>query len=113
MNESSVSVTVLLGGDVVRFRLNESITVDGVEIPSGFESDGISSPKLLWWAFPQVDTYLREAFYHDYLLDSGVDWNEAERRFKRSLKSRGLSDLKIFIIVNSVRANGIVKRKRK
>lgn len=113
MSESSVNTTIILDGAKIRFRLNESITVDGCVIPEGFVSDGISSPPIVWFLFPQVDVYLREAFYHDYLLHIGVDWKEAESRFKRSLKARGLSDLRIFFIINSVRLNGLVKGKRK
>lgn len=113
MSETLVNVAILLNGDEIVFRLNEDIVVDGQLIPRGFVSDGISSPPLVWMLFPQVDIYIKEAFFHDYLLHIGIDWKEAERRFKRALKSRGLSRTKIFFIVNAVRLNGLIKGKRK
>lgn len=41
-----------------------------VEVPSGYKSDGISSPRLLWWLIPpHGHPASRAAWVHDYLLD--------------------------------------------
>ena len=40
---------------------------DCITVPSGFESDGASVPKMFWSAFPPFDTYLPAAVVHDLL----------------------------------------------
>ena len=55
--------TVILTSDLVFYtKFGDCITV-----PSGFESDGASVPKILWSAFPPFDTYLPAAVVHDLL----------------------------------------------
>ena len=55
--------TVILTSDLVFYtKFGDCITV-----PSGFESDGASVPKILWSAFPPFDVYLPAAVVHDLL----------------------------------------------
>lgn len=44
---------------------------DSITVPTGFESDGASVPKLFWSAFPPFDTYLPAAVVHDLLCVQG------------------------------------------
>lgn len=68
----------------------EEWTFVGITIPSGFESDGTSSP---WWAraiIPRVGPYVYASFVHDYCLTimSREDALELFREALRELGSR-------------------------
>lgn len=41
---------------------------DVVTVPAGFETDGASVPRCLWFLLPSWDDYSRAAVVHDYLL---------------------------------------------
>lgn len=38
-----------------------------ITVPKGFETDGASVPRPLWWFLPSWGTYSRAAVVHDYL----------------------------------------------
>jgi len=53
-----------------RIENNLSITLsDGsaIIIPKGFEFDGSSAPRFLWWFFPSYGNFFFAAVVHDYL----------------------------------------------
>jgi len=57
------------------FRLNNSIRVfldpeHSVKIPKGFEFDGSSVPRFLWWIFPSYGNFFFAALLHDYLYQT-------------------------------------------
>lgn len=54
------------------FRLIESVSVtlsnnDVIDIPKGFQFDGSSAPRFLWWLFPSYGDFFFAALIHDYL----------------------------------------------
>ena len=42
-----------------------------VEVPVGSESNGASTPRLLWRVFPPFGRYWKAAFLHDHLYERG------------------------------------------
>jgi len=106
-------VDILINNGVVLYRLKETIEVFGVTIPKDFVSDGATVPRFLWSLFPPVDDYFGASLLHDYLLHIGTDWKDAEQKFKKALEHDGISKTKIWLMVNAVRLNGLIKGKRK
>ncbi|GAG87218.1 unnamed protein product [marine sediment metagenome] len=54
------------------FRLANTISIrlssgGMIIIPAGFEFDGSSSPRFLWWLFPSYGDFFFAALIHDYL----------------------------------------------
>lgn len=103
---------IVIRNSEVRYRFTADYLIHGIIIPKGFETDGASVPKIFWWAFPPVEIYFGSAVVHDFQLESGVDWKSAERDFKINLKSDGVSDSRIFLMVNAVRLYGFLRGKR-
>lgn len=68
-----------------RYRIMKPIDAAGVQIASGKITDGASVPRLLWPLFPPVGRYLIAAAVHDHLLEAGVPWRIANRKFKQIL----------------------------
>lgn len=62
------------------FRLLEAFTYtrrDGrvITVPVGCESNGASTPRLLWRAIPPFGKYWKAAFLHDHLYECG-EWDK-------------------------------------
>jgi len=72
------------------YRLCEPLRLAGVKVPEGFVTDGASVPRLLWWLFPPTGRYFTAAVVHDWLLERGTPWKEANRIFYRALKEQGV-----------------------
>lgn len=39
-----------------------------INVPAGFETDGASVPRLLWWLLPTWGSYSRAAAVHDFII---------------------------------------------
>ena len=39
-----------------------------IDVPAGFETDGASVPRLLWWLLPTWGSYSRAAAVHDFII---------------------------------------------
>ena len=39
-----------------------------IDVPAGFETDGASVPRWLWWLLPTWGSYSRAAAVHDYII---------------------------------------------
>jgi hypothetical protein len=50
--------------------LTQPLTVCGIQIPVGTQTDGATVPVLLRWLFPPLDRYLPAVILHDYLLQT-------------------------------------------
>ena len=72
------------------YRLCDEITLAGVTVPAGFITDGVTSPRILWWLYPPVGRYFAAAAVHDYLLQMGIHWRVANDAFRRALIELGL-----------------------
>ena len=68
----------------LRYEVGELGTGRVIEVPQGFETDGASVPRFLWWLLPAWGTYSRAAVVHDYLtrcIESGRAHPEGKTRF--------------------------------
>lgn len=60
---------------------------DVVTVPIGFEFDGASVPRVMWWLFPPFGRYREAAAIHDYLY--------VEQKIRGEFISRDLADLNL------------------
>ena len=97
------------------FRTGEALTFvfagNTVEIPVGFESDGVSVPKLFWGIIsPQIDPKtLRAGVKHDYIYrvqPAGWTRKMADLMFLCTLIEDGVSPRKAFLAYRGVRMFG-------
>ena len=93
-----------------RWKLLKGVTIEGHYIPKGFEFDGASVPRILWWLFPPAGRYMVAALLHDYLLNqSSVSRAFADALFLLAMKKLGVTLWRRFIMYGAVRMFGILK----
>lgn len=72
---SNPPITQVNGSDDL-YRLEEDLVVrtwDGdtpqcvFAVPAGFQTDGATVPRFLWWLIPKMGRHSRAAFAHDWL----------------------------------------------
>lgn len=95
-----------------RFKILRPINIEGYVIPSGYTTDGCSSPRLLWSFFPQIDKALHAYILHDYLVDIGHPWKEATKLFNSSLKACGVGRIKRGVMTITVTLWGKIRSKK-
>ena len=93
-----------------------------VVVPAGFESDGVTAPRLLWWLLPPWGHgATRAAILHDYGLARLRDGdphpylpNRAaiDREFRLALRATGVTAWLRWAIWLSVRVYGALRRPR-
>ena len=71
------------------FRLLQEICVtlsnkDVIIIPAGFQFDGSSAPRFLWWAMPSYGDFFIGALIHDYLYQT--QYKHTELGYKEAQK---------------------------
>ena len=77
------------------WRLLACYTIDGVTIPAGFESDGATVPRFLWWYVPPTGPHLPAVLIHDYLYKHAIGTKAAaDDAFYRVLRQSGVGYLK-------------------
>ena len=91
----------------VRYRLITSVSVPPYDVPEGFVTDGASVPRIFWSVFPPVGRYFVAAIVHDYALEQGVGWHEANGRFDYVLRKLGIRGWRRILMVKAVQLNGI------
>jgi hypothetical protein len=96
----------------VRYRLQQDEVVGGYRMPAGFETDGASVPRLLWWLFPPIGRYLLAALVHDHALEDGHGWSWSNDLFDQTLCAFGIRGWRRVVMVAAVRANGAWQRLR-
>lgn len=89
--------------------LYDYISPEGILIPAGFISDGASVPLLVKWIISPTGKIFPAALVHDYLLHVGCDWDMANKAFHKELQHVGISKLRTFVIMSSVRVYGKCK----
>lgn len=57
-------------------RIDEDMRVFGVEIEKGYETDGASVPRWLWWIISPFTEAFRPALAHDKRHGPGMTWKE-------------------------------------
>jgi hypothetical protein len=88
-----------------------------IVVPAGFETDGASVPRPLWWLYPPLGgDYDRAAVVHDYLYreaerlegdDHGhLSRAEADRIFWEAMGAEGFRWSGRVVIYSGVRAGG-------
>lgn len=82
--------------------INESFTLAGITVPAGYKSDGISSPRFIWFKFHPFSQYVAAAFVHDYCIDE-IGHDFARNKFYQALKELGASSFEKFLLYNAVR----------
>lgn len=81
-----------------KYRLVESIIIEGVKIDAGFEWDGASIPRLLWEEIgpPFAPSVMAASMVHDYLYGhgkkSGYTRKQADKLFKKLLLANGCAE---------------------
>ena len=93
-----------------RYILMCPVHLAGVTVPAGFITDGASVPRLLWWLFPPVGRYFLAAVVHDWLLENGMPWREANRKFKQALQEQAVPVWVVFSMFLSVQIYQFFKR---
>jgi phosphoenolpyruvate synthase/pyruvate phosphate dikinase len=75
-----------------RMKLLEGYSRKGIEVPSGFVTDGASIPRIFWVFFSPMQ-YLESAVIHDYAYEVAIlyyekkDYKEAKKWFQKGDKA--------------------------
>ncbi len=89
--------------------LNKPFKLAGVTVPAGFESDGISSPRITWFIWHPFSFACPAAFVHDFLIES-KGYEYARDKFKVALVALGLPRWEVFALYNAVRFKDYLQR---
>ena len=77
------------------------------EVPSGFQTDLASTPRILWWLIPPFGRYLVAAIVHDHdYRFQTVTRREADARFNRLMYWYGVPRWKRWAMWSAVRLFG-------
>lgn len=87
--QTNFSVSFTLRGKTAI--INESFKLAGIEVPKGFESDGISSPRVVWFKFHPFSQYCPAAFVHDFCIVE-LGYPKARDKFNEAIKELGARD---------------------
>ena len=77
------------------YRLIESVIIEGVHCPKGFEFDGASVPGFLWPIIgsPFDPRFMAPALVHDRLYSTGeISRKKADKIFKKLLLANGVPE---------------------
>lgn len=70
-----------------RWRLIADYHISGHTIPAGFESDGATVPRFLWWYVPPTGPYLPAVLIHDFLYQHAIGSKaQADKTFYTALQ---------------------------
>ena len=70
--------------------VTEAYSYKDINIEVGFESDGATIPRFLWWLYPPFyPNYLTACVVHDYLCKA-ESYKKADRYFQQILKQSGV-----------------------
>lgn len=78
-----------------------------IEVPVGTESDGASTPAVLWPTIPPFGKYWKAAYLHDYLYRyTQRNKDDCDLILKEAMKSLGVNPLEIEAIYEGVNLGG-------
>lgn len=67
--------------------------MERIEVPAGTASDGASTPREIWSAFPPFGDYWRAAFLHDFLYrDTDRPKDECDSLFLEAMEALGVDE---------------------
>lgn len=78
---------------------------DYITIPSGFMTDGRSTPKFLRGALPQFDSYILCYLIHDYLYVIDYLWNELGTRGAQRFADKEMFRWQNKFEMNAIKSN--------
>lgn len=93
-------------------RITETTTLFGVTIPAGYEVDGATVPRPLWWILSPFTEGFRAAIVHDYAHHPHMTWEERKRAdylFFRHLQQDDVSWLRSTLAWLGVRGYAYVR----
>ena len=87
-----------------KFRLLRNYVTPEYMVPTGFVSDGATTPKWTRLWFPKVARYLPAAIVHDYMYDFGIGTKvQADKLFRVNLKRCGVGKVRRFFMYYAVK----------
>lgn len=89
--------------------LLQDFTLAGVTVPAGFESDGITSPRITWVKWHPFSKPVPAAFVHDYCI-AEYGYAYARDKFKQALKELGLPAWEVRALYCAVRFKDYLQR---
>lgn len=120
MSKFSGALTLTWLPDGRNWRVAAPIVYDTITVPIGFETDGASVPRPLWWILPSWGTYSPAAVLHDYLctrLEAGTPdsaaptWSAADAIFYQAMIELGTGATMRWLMWAAVRIYGVLARK--
>jgi hypothetical protein len=108
-SESDITVTTKDGQNFTLARPFFFTRPDGevIPVPAGAQSDGASTPAVLWPTLPPFGEYWKAAFLHDYLYrETELPKDECDTIFKEAMESLGVSALDITTLYEGVHLFG-------
>lgn len=90
-----------------------------ITVPAGFETDGASVPRVLWWLLPTWGRYSRAAVVHDLLcaqIEVGdphphaPTWTASAAVFREAMNVSGVDPVTRTVLWLAVRAWGVRRR---
>lgn len=73
---------------------------DIITIPKGFEFDGSSSPRFLWWLFPSYGDFLFAALIHDWMYKT-----DYKRKTIGTYRARLFADNEMLVWSDTINQN--------
>lgn len=97
-----------------KFKIMRSITIiienKIIKIPTGFNTDLASVPKIFWPILPPFGKYTNAAIIHDFLYSkynlTDINRKEADRMFLKIMKFYKVNNIKRHLIYLAVRLFG-------
>lgn len=78
-----------------------------ITIPVGAQSDGASTPAIMWPTLPPFGTYWKAAYLHDYLYRYTQRTKEGcDTILKEAMRSLGVGEIDIIVIYEGVTIGG-------
>ena len=91
---SARTIQVSYNPDTKRWRLENTVTIEGVRIPVGFEFDLASIPRLLWPLIAPFELSIGAPLLHDYLyVNRGLGQftrKQVDKMFRKVMKDEGI-----------------------
>ena len=84
------------------------VTLFGVEVPEGFETDGATVPRLFWWILSPFTLGLYAAIVHDFQLSDGDKYKakrrkQIDKQFYYNLRDSGINPIRAYAVWIGVR----------
>lgn len=93
-----------------RWLLHQPLTLGGFTVPAGFDTDGGSIPRILWWLFAPTGIYFSATILHDYFYRTKiVSRSAADRVFREQVIASQASEIVAWAFWLAVRIGGFWK----